>query len=100
MVFSAFPDLFGRGNLGGILVGQPPKITSSSLPDGANFPNFSTGGQPGGQPDTALHLETFYRAQVNPKISVTPGLQIIFNPNHNKTNDTIVQGVLRATYQF
>jgi Carbohydrate-selective porin, OprB family/S-layer homology domain len=100
MVFSAFPDLFGRGNLGGILVGQPPKITNSSLPDGANFPNFSTGGQVGGQPDTSLHLETFYRAQVNPKISVTPGLLIIFNPNHNKTNDTIVQGVLRATYQF
>ncbi len=37
----------------------------------------------------ALHLETFYRAQVNPKISVTPGLLIIFNLNHNKTNDTI-----------
>jgi Carbohydrate-selective porin, OprB family/S-layer homology domain len=100
MVFSAFPDLFRRGNLGGILFGQPPKITSSSLPDGANFPNFSTGGGAGGQPGTALHLETFYRAQVNPKISVTPGLLIIFNPNHNKTNDPIVQGILRATYQF
>jgi hypothetical protein len=100
MVFSAFPDLFGRGNLGGILLGQPPKITSSNFPTGANFPNFSTGGQAGGQPDTSLHLETFYRAQVNPKISVTPGLLIIFNPNHNKTNDPIVQGVLRATYQF
>ncbi len=100
MVFSAFPDLFGRGNLGGIMVGQPPKITSSSLPDGANFPNFSTGGQAGGQPDTSLHLEAFYRTQVNPKISVTPGLLIIFNPNHNETNDTIVQGVLRATYRF
>jgi hypothetical protein len=100
MVFSAFPDLFGRGNLGGILFGQPPKITSSSLPDGANFPNFSTGGQAGGQPDTSLHFETFYRAQLNPKISVTPGLLIIFNPNHNKANDPIVQGLLRATYQF
>jgi Carbohydrate-selective porin, OprB family/S-layer homology domain len=100
MLFSAFPDLLRRGNLGGILVGQPPKITSSTLPDGANFPNFATGGQAGGQPDTSLHLEAFYRAQVNSQISVTPGLLIIFNPNHNKANDTLVQGVLRATYQF
>ena len=100
MVFSAFPDLFGRGNLGGILIGQPPKITGSTLPNGANFPNFSSGGQAGGQPDSALHLEAFYRAQLGSKISVTPGLLIIFNPNHNKDNDTLVQGVLRATYQF
>ncbi|MEO0686468.1 MAG: iron uptake porin, partial [Cyanobacteria bacterium J06649_11] len=33
-VFAAFPNLGGRGNLGGILVGQPPKIKSSNLPDG------------------------------------------------------------------
>lgn len=100
MIFSAFPDLFARGNLGGILLGQPPKITGSTLPDGANFSTFSTGGQAGGQPDTALHIEAFYRAQVGTNISVTPGLLIIFNPNHNKNNDTLIQGILRATYQF
>ncbi|MBE9031409.1 carbohydrate porin [filamentous cyanobacterium LEGE 11480] len=100
MVFSAFPDLFAPGNFGGLMIGQPPKITRSTLPDGANFPNFSTGGQAGGQVDGSLHLEAFYRAQLSAKISVTPGLLIIFNPNHNKNNDTLVQGVLRATYQF
>jgi hypothetical protein len=100
MVFSTFPDLLAPGNLGGILFGQPPKITASTLPIGNNFPNFSTGGQPGGQSDTALHLEAFYRAQINSRISVTPGLLVIFNPNHNRANGTIVQGVVRATYQF
>ncbi|NJN48541.1 MAG: iron uptake porin [Alkalinema sp. RL_2_19] len=100
MVFSAFPDLLAPGNLGGLMVGQPPKITGSTLPDGTNFPNFSTGGQAGGQPNSSLHLEAFYRAQLGDKISVTPGLLIIFNPNHNKANNTLVQGMLRATYQF
>jgi hypothetical protein len=100
MAYSAFPDLLVPGNLGGIMFGQPPKITRSNLPEGFNFPSFSTDGAAGGQPDTALHLEAFYRARLTSKISVTPGLLVIFNPNHNKSNDTLLQGVLRATYQF
>jgi hypothetical protein len=100
MAFSAFPDLFAAGNLGGIMVGQPPKITRSTLPTGLNFPSFSTDGAAGGQPNSSLQLEAFYRAKLNSRISVTPGLLMIFNPNHNKANETIVQGILRATYQF
>jgi hypothetical protein len=83
MVFSALPDLFVPGNLGGILFGQPPKITSSNLPDEYNFPQFSNTGGKGGQPDTALHLEAFYRARVNQFFDLTPGILVIFNPNHN-----------------
>jgi hypothetical protein len=100
MVFSAFPDLLGAGNLGGILVGQPPKITASSLPDGLNFPKFATDGAAGGQSDTAIHLEMFYRARITDNIAVTPGLIAVFNPNHNAANDTLIIGTLRTTFRF
>ncbi|RCJ39715.1 S-layer protein [Nostoc minutum NIES-26] len=100
MVFAAFPNLLRSGNLGGILVGQPPKITSSTLPDGFNFPNFSDGGTPGGRSDTSLHVELFYRAQLNEHLALTPGVFVIFNPDHNAANDPLVVGALRATFRF
>ena len=99
-VFAALPNLGKTGNLGGAIVGQPPKITSSSLPDGFNFPNFSEGGIEGGRKDTSLHVELFYRAQVNQNLSLTPGVFVVFNPDHNKSNEPLVVGALRATYRF
>ena len=99
-VFTALPNLGKTGNLGGVIVGQPPKITSSSLPDGFNFPNFSDGGTAGGRKDTSLHVELFYRAQVNQNLSLTPGVFVVFNPDHNKSNEPLVVGALRGTYRF
>ncbi|MBX9254504.1 carbohydrate porin [Desmonostoc muscorum CCALA 125] len=100
MVFAAFPNLLRPGNLAGVLVGQPPKITSSTLPEGFNFPNFSNGGTPGGRSDTSIHVELFYRAQLSDNIALTPGLFVIFNPDHNAANDTLLVGALRATFRF
>jgi Carbohydrate-selective porin, OprB family/S-layer homology domain len=100
MVFAAFPNLLRSGNLGGVLVGQPPKITSSTLPDGFNFPNFSDGGTAGGRSDTSIHVELFYRTQLSDNIALTPGLFVIFNPDHNAANDALVVGTLRATFRF
>ncbi|MEA5601453.1 iron uptake porin [Nostoc sp. UHCC 0252] len=100
MVFAAFPNLLRPGNLGGVLVGQPPKITSSTLPEGFNFPNFSDGGTAGGRSDTSIHVELFYRTQLSDNIALTPGLFVIFNPDHNAANDTLVVGALRATFRF
>ncbi|MEH2135839.1 iron uptake porin [Nostoc sp.] len=100
MVFAAFPNLLRPGNLGGVLVGQPPKITSSTLPNGFNFPNFSDGGTAGGRSDTSIHVELFYRAQLSDNIALTPGLFVIFNPDHNAANDALVVGALRATFRF
>jgi Carbohydrate-selective porin, OprB family/S-layer homology domain len=99
-IFAAFPNLGGAGNLGGVIVGQPPKITSSNLPDGFNFPNFSDGGTSGGRSDTSLHLELFYRTQLNNNISLTPGLLVIFNSDHNAANDPLIVGAMRATFRF
>lgn len=100
MVFAAFPNLLRPGNLGGVLVGQQPKITSSTLPDGFNFPKFSDGGTAGGRSDTSIHVELFYCAQLSDNIALTPGLFVIFNPDHNAVNDTLVVGALRATFRF
>jgi Carbohydrate-selective porin, OprB family/S-layer homology domain len=103
MVFSAFSDLAGRGNLGGLMLGQPPKISHSSLPNGYNFPNFgdlTQLGDSGGQRDSSLHLEAFFRWQLTPRLALTPGCLVVFNPNHNRANDTLVMPVLRATFQF
>ncbi|TAE54971.1 MAG: porin, partial [Oscillatoriales cyanobacterium] len=50
--------------------------------------------------DTSYHLEGFYRFQVNDFISVTPGVYVILNPEHNKQNDDIWVGVLRTTFSF
>lgn len=99
-MFAAFPNLGRPGNLGGILFGQPPKITSSTLPEGYNFPNFFDGGTAGGREDTSVHAEIFYRAQLNNNIALTPGVFVIFNPDHNAANDPLIVGALRATFRF
>ncbi|WP_017318648.1 iron uptake porin [Mastigocladopsis repens] len=81
----AFPDLGGEGNLAGIVIGMPPKVTSSSLVD---------------DKDTSLHIEGFYRLQVTDNIAITPGLFIITNPEHNDNNDSIFVGTIRTTFKF
>ncbi|NER92959.1 MAG: iron uptake porin [Symploca sp. SIO1B1] len=102
MVFLNFPDLGGAGNLAGIYVGQPPKITSSDLPTGENIPNLLAGGigTPGGQPGTTTHLELFYRYRLSDNIAITPGFIVIFNPAHTPESETIGIAALRTTFTF
>jgi hypothetical protein len=109
MAFLNFPDLFAEGNLGGIYVGQPPKITSSNITQGGvpafNIPSAIglTGvnaGDFGGQPSTTTHLELFYRMRLNDNISITPGVLFIFNPVQTAGSDTITVGAIRTTFTF
>jgi carbohydrate-selective porin OprB len=67
-----------------------------------NIPNTVSGlnGIAGGQPDVTYHLEAFYRWQVNPKFSVTPGLVVLFNPVQTGSSDNIVIGTVRSTFSF
>jgi hypothetical protein len=83
----AFPDFGGKGNLAGVIVGQPPKVTRNDV--GARRDR-----------DTSLHLEGLYRFQLNDKISITPGILVIFNPEHNNDNDTVYVGTIRTTFTF
>lgn len=102
MFFLNFPDLLGRGNLGGIYVGQTPRIISSDLPLGQNIPNFSAGGvgTSGEQPGKTTHLEVFYRYRVSDNISITPGVIVLFDPAHTPASDTVTIGALRTTFTF
>ncbi|OCR02263.1 hypothetical protein BCD67_19875 [Oscillatoriales cyanobacterium USR001] len=83
----AFPDLFKEGNLGSIIVGVPPKVTSNDIKDRKDDA-------------TSLHIEALYRIQVSDFISITPGFFVITNTDHNKDNDTTWVGVVRTTFTF
>jgi hypothetical protein len=104
MAFLNFPDLFGDGNLAGLYVGQPPRITDSDLPSNRNIPSLINRGEfpsgPGGQPSTTTHVEAFYRWRLNDNITLTPGVILVFNPGHNDDNDTVVIGAIRTTFTF
>jgi hypothetical protein len=83
----AFPDLFGEGNVGGIIVGLPPKVTRNDIKE--NKDNA-----------TSIHVEALYRIQISDFISVTPGVYMITNTDHNKDNGTTWVGVLRTSFNF
>lgn len=85
--YLAFPDLGRKGNLGGLLVGMPPKATENDV-NGRE------------DDDTSLHVEAFYRYRINDNIAITPGVFVIFNPEHNNANDTQFVGVVRTTFTF
>jgi Carbohydrate-selective porin, OprB family/S-layer homology domain len=81
----ALPDLGKKGNLGALTVGQQPNVTGGSIAS---------------DPSTNFFVEGLYRYQMNDKISITPGLMVIFNPENNSANNTIYVGTIRTTFQF
>lgn len=80
------PNLGRQGNLGGVVVGQPPKVIAN------------TGGPVDGA--SAWHLETFYQYRVNEQISLIPGFFVVLNPEHNSANDAIWVASFRMVFQF
>lgn len=92
----AFPDFGGKGNLAGLIFGQPPKVTRSDF--GPAVLTATTARRE--DVDTSFHLEGLYRFQLNDKISITPGLIVILNPENNRNNDTLYVGVIRTTFRF
>ncbi|MDJ0696481.1 iron uptake porin [Mastigocoleus sp. MO_188.B34] len=87
----AWADVGKEGNVAGLIVGQPPKVMNN---------DFRIGGGEFKDPDTSLHLEGFYTHRVNDNLSITPGLFVILNPEHNDDNDTIYVGTIRMTLEF
>lgn len=85
-----FPDLFKEGNLGGLVVGVEPALTglNTSL-ERDNFTN-----------DFSLHVETFYRYQLNNRLSLTPYLMWITAPNQDANNQDLVIGGIRTNISF
>ena len=101
MAYLNLPDFGGKGNLAGLYVGQPPRITLSDLPSGFNVPDIGRGGLglPSGQEKSTTHVEAFYRMRVSDNISIIPGVIMIFNPA-NSNSDTITVGAIRTTFNF
>lgn len=83
----ALQDFGVEGSQLGIIFGQPPKVTDND-------------GVLGEDPDTSYHLEGLYRLQLTDNIAITPGVMVIFNPEHNNDNDTIYVGTVRTTFSF
>ncbi len=81
-----FDDLWAEDNLGGIIIGIPPRVTHHSI-------------QELEEDETSFHLEAIYRIQVNDNIQVTPGIFVITNPNPDE-NDSIWVGTLRTRFEF
>ncbi|NEQ47216.1 MAG: iron uptake porin [Leptolyngbya sp. SIOISBB] len=80
------PNLGGQGNLGGLVVGNPPRVLSNS--GGAD------------EDDSTWHLEAFYRYRVTQNISLIPGFFVLINPENNSANDTIWVGSFRTVFEF
>lgn len=86
----SFPDMFGEGHLGGIVVGMEPRLTGLD----ANVNGGIT------DPDISLHLEAFYKYRLSDNIDITPGIIWLTAPNHNADNSDVVIGVLRTRFFF
>lgn len=93
-----FPDLFKEGNAGGIVVGMQPRLTDTS-----NSTLAEAIGLPVGQRrdrDVGLHVEAFYRFQLNDNISITPGFLWLTAPNRDDRNPDAVIGAIKTTFIF
>jgi Carbohydrate-selective porin, OprB family/S-layer homology domain len=80
----AFPDLFAPGNTLGIAAGQPYRFNNGA--------NAGTG--------TELNYELYYNFKLNNRITLTPDIQIISQPNNVAGNSNITVGTLRAVFNF
>ena len=87
----ALPDLGGKGNLLGVIVGQEPRLTHTS---GFKIDDRRS------DPDTSLHIEAFYRDRLSDHISITPGLIWITAPNYDRSNPDIFIFTVRTTFSF
>ncbi len=82
----AFPDLLAEKNVGGIIVGVPPVISSHDDEDLVTD-------------KTPLHVEVLYRIEINDFIEITPGAFAVFNPDTDD-GDTIWVGTIRTKFGF
>lgn len=83
----AFQDFIKEGSVLGVIFGQPPRAGKNDLPGRSDK-------------DTSYHLEGLYRFPLADNIEITPGVAVIFNPEHNNNNDTEYVGTLRTTFRF
>jgi hypothetical protein len=84
----ALPDFGKKGNLLGFVFGAEPYASNANLTFGPGINSVP------------IHVEGFYRYQVNDRISVTPGVIWLTNPGQIDGNKSAVIGTLRTTFTF
>lgn len=89
-----FHDLGHEGNDLGFIVGVPPRQAEFK------FSNPSAADVSSQREDVALHVEAFYKYQLNDNISITPGIIWLINPGNNNGNSDRVVGAIRTTFSF
>lgn len=86
-------DLLKEGSVAALIVGAEPYLESIDADgDGNDFDGLTN--------DVPLHIEAFYKYQLNDNISLTPGLIWLTSPNQNSDNDDVYIGALRTTFTF
>jgi hypothetical protein len=85
---AAFPDFGKKGNLLGFVLGVEPYATNANQSFGP------------GLNSAPVHVEAFYKYQVNDRISVTPGVVWVSNPGQIEGNPSALIGTLRTTFTF
>jgi hypothetical protein len=85
-------DFGKKGNLLGLVVGVEPYAPGAKQ----GFGGIQTGTAGTVAP---LHVEGFYKYQLNDKISVTPGIIWVKDPGQVKGDDVFI-GTLRTTFSF
>jgi Carbohydrate-selective porin, OprB family len=88
----AFPDFGQKGNVLGFVFGIPPKLNTRS--------GTGLGTAVSANPDTSYHLEALYKMKFSDNLSITPGVILITNPEHNTGNPTEYVGTIRTTFKF
>ncbi|MFB2922572.1 iron uptake porin [Aerosakkonema funiforme] len=83
-----FKDLFTKGGTAGIIFGSP--LSRDSAGGRAYNPETAT----------PYQVEGYVNFKVSDRISITPGLFVIFNPEGFKTNPTTYVPVVRTTFSF
>ncbi|MDY6900104.1 MAG: iron uptake porin [Cyanobacteriota bacterium] len=86
-VTAALADIGKSGSQLNFVFGMPPKVTNNDILEREDK-------------DTSLHFELSYNYPVNDNISVTPGVVMITNPEHNADNESIWVGLVKTTFKF
>ncbi|MEH2087501.1 iron uptake porin [Nostoc sp.] len=86
-ITAVVPDLGKLGSQLNFVLGMPPKVISNDV-----YARLDR--------DTSMHFELSYRYPMTDRISITPGVLLITNPEHNAANDSVWIGLLRTTFTF
>ncbi|MEH2230583.1 MAG: iron uptake porin [Nostoc sp.] len=86
-ITTVVPDLGKLGSQLNFVLGMPPKVINNDI--SARLDR-----------DTSMHFELSYRYPMTDRISITPGVLLITNPEHNAANDSVWIGLLRTTFTF